>query len=257
MTSGKSPQGLATPQEGQPLASSASTGRDDAGANNPCPDTPDNGWRALRFPGLLAGNFQPPQADGTRREAALAETHPPATGATTTSGLESPAPLLAARVRWSNGIARTVRDRVPIPASWGPDPESQALDFFDAYGSQFGIDDARQQLTVSSVVRTPEGSSVVTLDRVHEGRPVFGAQARVHIASSGDITFVSASFPNTIQVPQEAGRIAHAGRTCTARRPRRRRLPGDSAHRGRARCLQRRDFHGRGTRCVAGLEGNG
>ena len=100
------------------------------------------------------------------------------------------------QVRVVRDSSFTVRGRFVAP---GATPEDAARDFLVDHGEVFGIDEAAD-LELREV-REDERARVVIFDRVHDGRPVFGAEARVGFALDGALVSVGARLPAAVDVP--------------------------------------------------------
>ncbi len=100
----------------------------------------------------------------------------------------------------STGMARFVRlnreqagQIARLPEAQGS-LEAQALSFFEAYGTMFGVQDARTELAPPRVKTDQLGMTHLSYDQVFQGIPVFAGVLRVHFSSDGLITAVNGTF---------------------------------------------------------------
>jgi Zn-dependent metalloprotease len=108
-----------------------------------------------------------------------------------------------ARVRVENGIARTVRATLPVPASAGDKPEDKARAILDDYKDLYGLDNVDTELKVTEIVRTDDGKEIVSFVRVVDSVPVFASGVKVHIQPDNTVTFISAGLPTDADVPTD------------------------------------------------------
>jgi bacillolysin len=104
----------------------------------------------------------------------------------------------------ATGAAKFVRagDDVTLPTGGGT-LQDKAYGFLSEYGSLFGVEAARQQLTVTRTDTDPAGSTV-RLAQQHGGLPVFNAELLVNFDSGGRITAVSGTFVPGLKTSLEA-----------------------------------------------------
>ncbi|HEX2195238.1 MAG TPA: M4 family metallopeptidase [Candidatus Limnocylindria bacterium] len=116
----------------------------------------------------------------------------------------------------ATGVAKFVRahDDVTLPTTAGSLAD-KAFTFLTAYGTLFGIEAAREELTVTSTSSDPAGSTV-RLAQQHAGLPVFNAELLVNFDAGGRISAVSGTYLAGIKVPLEP-RVAASSAVSAAR----------------------------------------
>ena len=104
----------------------------------------------------------------------------------------------------ATGVAKFVRagDDVALPTGDGT-LRDKAYGFLTEYGSLFGVDAPRQELTVTRIDSDPAGSTVRLAQR-HGSLPVFNAELLVNFDSGGRITAVSGTFVPGLKTPGRA-----------------------------------------------------
>ncbi len=121
------------------------------------------------------------------------------------SGLAPTAPVvnndIAAPVftEIENGIARTASGEVPIPASVGDDPVSQARAYVDQFPDLYPIP-AGSNLSEMTVMEVDTGGHVVSFGFDVDGVLVDGAGIKVHVAPGHTVTWATASYPTSLDV---------------------------------------------------------
>ena len=109
--------------------------------------------------------------------------------------------------RSPDGDVMVATGRIPAPSSVPADPVSRASWFMGEFGSDVGVDDPAEDLTVRDVTEgeagsPEEGDAIVTYDRTEDGVPVFGGEVKVEVEADGSITTLIS------QVPADAGSIS-------------------------------------------------
>jgi Zn-dependent metalloprotease len=105
-------------------------------------------------------------------------------------------------VQERDGLVRSIIGELPAPQ--GVDAEARARAFLTRYAPLFGLEDVDEELALDSSQVLSTGREVVVLGRRAAGRPVLGAEVRVHFTSNDTIAFVSADLPHDATVPAEA-----------------------------------------------------
>jgi bacillolysin len=104
----------------------------------------------------------------------------------------------------ATGVARFVRagDDVTLPTGSGS-LQDKAYGFLTAYGALFGVQAARDELTVTQS-STDDAGSTVRMGQHHGALPVFNAELLVNFDPAGRITAVSGTYVPGFKVPTTA-----------------------------------------------------
>jgi Zn-dependent metalloprotease len=95
--------------------------------------------------------------------------------------------------------------------------KNRSSEFFEAYGSIFGVTDAATELEGARVVKDRQGGTHITYRQVYRGVPVFAGELRSHFDAAGELVAVNGTFgpeilvdPNPRRSAEEAGKTAVA-----------------------------------------------
>jgi Zn-dependent metalloprotease len=140
---------------------------------------------ALLFPMLVSASHEaqsdpPPGQD--RREAVHDET-----GALRFLGVNPQRPLF-----------------VPGANAPGLSPNGRGLSILAAYGPQFGLQNAQQQLSLSGQRGQANGRSALRYQQLHEGVPVLGGELVVNITERGQLISINGEISPNLSVDTEA-----------------------------------------------------
>jgi Zn-dependent metalloprotease len=95
--------------------------------------------------------------------------------------------------------------------------KGRAAEFFDSYGSIFGITNVASELKEVRVGKDRQGGTHITYQQVYHGMPVFAGELRSHFDAADELVAVNGTFvpeilvdPNPRRTAEEAGKTAMA-----------------------------------------------
>lgn len=112
----------------------------------------------------------------------------------------------------ATGAARFVRLPAQAPGSLSPmtsgSSQGKAAAFFNAYGSIFGIRDARAELKLDRTNEEASGEIHLTYNQVYRGLPVFGGVLKAHFDKQGQLRVVNGTFIPGLNLNPQPSRSA-------------------------------------------------
>ncbi|HEY5907300.1 MAG TPA: hypothetical protein VIZ31_04610, partial [Vicinamibacteria bacterium] len=95
---------------------------------------------------------------------------------------------------------------------------NRSAQFFESYGSVFGVSNAATELRERRIAKDRRGGTHIAYEQVYEGLSVFGGELRSHFDAAGELVAVNGTFvPDLLVDPKPSRTAEDAGGTAIAR----------------------------------------
>jgi Zn-dependent metalloprotease len=96
--------------------------------------------------------------------------------------------------------------------------KSRALEFFENYGSVFGVTNVASELKEVRIAKDQQGGTHITHQQLYRGLPVFAGELRSHFDAADELVAVNGTFvPQILVDPSPRNSAEEAGKTALAR----------------------------------------